>query len=157
MAWKPTWIITKYENEEAARRDEPYEVAYSEGNIVVDVGFEHMWKCIRDDAVTPYSSTYAYIWVGDGTAAEAENQTALQGTNTKRKGMVSGYPKALSGSGHISCWKATFGSADANFAWEEFAIINDSAAGVMLNRQVDSQGTKQSGQVWSVEVQISMF
>lgn len=103
--------------------------------------------------VTPFNSANAYLGVGDGTTAFANTQTDLQGTNKLRKPMDAGYPTL---SGNQITFRATFGGADANFAWNEWGVFNASTGGVMLNRKVESLGTKASGSTWVLTVTITL-
>ncbi len=52
-------------------------------------------------------------------------------------------------------WRATFGSGDANEAWNEYAVDNGAAAHKLLNRKVESKGTKVSGETWTLSLQIT--
>jgi hypothetical protein len=50
-----------------------------------------------------------------------------------------------------------FGSADANYAWQEFTVANaSSGTGKNLNRKVSNQGTKASGQTWTLDLAITL-
>jgi hypothetical protein len=53
-------------------------------------------------------------------------------------------------------WLATFGSADANYAWEEYTVVNAADdTGKNLNRKIASKGTKTSGETWTLSLQIT--
>ncbi len=53
-------------------------------------------------------------------------------------------------------FRAVFTSAEANYAWEEFTVSNAADdTGDNLNRKVSNQGTKASGQTWTVDVEIT--
>jgi hypothetical protein len=99
---------------------------------------------------TPFNAANAYIGVGDSTTAFATTQTDLQATtNFLRKGMDSGFPTIA---GNILTFESTFASAEANFAWNEWAIHNAASAGTMLDRVVEYNGTKLSGQTWVLKL-----
>ena len=86
------------------------------------------------------------------TKTEDAVQTGLLGANRTYKGMDTGYPTI---SGDTTIWKATFTELEANHAWQEFTVANgadDTATN--LNRKVSDQGTKASGQVWTLELHI---
>lgn len=100
----------------------------------------------------PFSNANAYIGVGNGTAAFAASQTDLQGANKLRKAMDNGYPTI---NAPVVTFKSTFAPGEANFAWNEWGVFNGSTGGVMLNRVVESNGTKQSNQTWVLEVAIT--
>jgi hypothetical protein len=57
---------------------------------------------------------------------------------------------------NIMIFKSTFASADANWAWLEWAIFNHTSAGVMMCRKVEALGTKASGQTWVVTATITI-
>ena len=101
---------------------------------------------------TPFNAANARIGVGNGTAAFAPSQNDLQGTSTLRKAMDAGYPTV---SPPVVTFKSTFAQNEANFAWNEWGIFNAATGGVMLNRVVESNGTKQSNQTWVLEVKIN--
>jgi hypothetical protein len=103
---------------------------------------------------TKWDSTNARLGVGDSNTAAAATQTGLQAeTNKTYKAMDANY---LQRSNQTVEWRATFGSSDANYAWEEFTVVNaadDSEKN--LNRKVASKGTKASGETWTLSLQIT--
>lgn len=104
-------------------------------------------------AVTPFNNANAYIGVGDSTTAQAVGQTDLQAaTNKLRKAMDATFP---SGATNVLTFRSTFGTADANYAWQEWGVFNAAAAGTMLNRKVESLGTKTSTQTWQFTVTLT--
>ena len=101
---------------------------------------------------TAFNNANARLGVGNGTTAFAIGQTDLQGANKLRKAMDSGYPTITAPK---VTFKSTFAHSEANFAWNEWGIFNAASGGVMLNRVVESNGTKQSNQTWALEVEIT--
>lgn len=101
---------------------------------------------------TVFNNANARIGVGNGNTAFAVSQTDLQGSSKLRKGMDSGYPTITAPK---VTFKSTFNQSEANFAWNEWGIFNAATGGVMLNRVVESNGTKQSNQTWILEVEIT--
>lgn len=101
---------------------------------------------------TVFSNANARLGVGNGDTAFAVGQTDLQGASRLRKAMDAGYPTI---SGPVVTFKSTFAPAEANFAWLEWGVFNAATGGVMLNRVVESNGTKQSNQTWVLEVAIT--
>ncbi len=101
---------------------------------------------------TPFTATTAMLGVGSGTAAFAASQTDLQGTNRFRKAMDTGFPIVTP---PVVRFKAIFQPDEANFAWQEWGIFNAATGGVMLNRVVESNGTKQNNQTWVLEVAVT--
>lgn len=101
---------------------------------------------------TFFNAANARLGVGSGNAAFAVGQNDLQGGNKLRKSMDVGYPIV---SAPTVAFKSTFGPNEANFAWHEWGVFNAASGGVMLNRVVESNGTKQSNQTWVLEVEIT--
>lgn len=103
------------------------------------------------EAYTAFNNANAYIGVGDSTTVFNAAQTDLQAaTNKLRKAMDSTYPTIAT---NVVTFRATFGTSDANFAWEEVAALNASTGGTMLNRVVSSLGTKTSAQSWQLTLE----
>lgn len=101
---------------------------------------------------TTFSNANARLGVGNGTTAFAATQTDLQGSSKLRKPMDGGYPIVAP---PAVTFKATFAPSEANFAWNEWGIFNAASGGVMLNRVVESNGTKQDNQTWVLEVKVT--
>lgn len=146
----------------------PFDVVDREGNLLVIGGASALWEALIGNGtgtagqpLTFFNNGNAYIGVGDSSTAAADTQTDLQAaTNKLRVGMDSTYPQhtdstGTSGSKSIS-FRATFGSAQANFAWNEWAILNGSSGGRMLNRKAESFGTKSAGSTWTLTVTLSL-
>lgn len=127
------------------------------GNVLLNEGINELWTIVCSAASgTKFDNSNAYLGVGDSATAEAASQTGLQAaTNKLYKAMDGGYPTF--GTSQLATWRSTFGSSEANFAWEEFTVANgNSDAAVNLNRKTSSQGTKISGQVWELSLQITL-
>lgn len=113
---------------------------------ITDAGRNHLVQAGVGAAVTAFSNANAHIGVGDSATAFAAGQTDLvAATNKMRKAMDGGYP---SGAANVQTFRATFATGDANWAWNEWGIFNAAAAGTMLNRKVESLGTKTNTQTW---------
>jgi hypothetical protein len=155
--WLAAWRLEKYRGGLVGllqRRFNRPEVIEGKGNLLVTVGIQRILDLMIGAGGTSFANANAYLGVGDSTTAAAVGQTDLQaGTNKLRKAMDATYP---SRSGTVVTFRSTFGTADANYAWNEWAIFNASAAGTMLNRKVESLGTKASGNTWVLSVSISL-
>ncbi len=152
------YILAKYEGEIDPDHPDPnrlVEVIEGEGNLLLNEGIGTMWDLIIGVAgVIPYNNANSYIGVGDGTALADAAQTGLQGLNKFYKGMDAGYP---SRTGNTVTWRATFGTAEANFAWNEWTIANgNSDAAMNMNRKVEALGTKPNTQSWQFTVQVTL-
>ena len=123
----------------------PYEVLEYK-NAYVNAGGALLLDKLIGAAGTVFDNTNAYIGVGDSSTATTAGMTDLQAsTNKLRKAMDATFP---SRSGQVMTWKSTFGSAEANFAWNEIGIFNASSSGTMLCRTAQTMGTKASGTTW---------
>jgi hypothetical protein len=104
---------------------------------------------------TKWDNSHAYIGVGDSDTAVSATQTGLQAaTNKTFKPMDTGYPQRT---GQTAEWRATFGSNDANYAWKEYTVVNASTDdGKNLNRKVQDKGTKELGETWTLDIQLTL-
>lgn len=109
---------------------------------------------INNGSPTFFTNANAHIGVGDSTTAFNAAQTDLQAASNKlRKAMEATYPTIAT---NVLTFRSLFGTSDANFAWEEWAVFNASSSGTMLNRKVESLGTKTSAQSWQITVDLSV-
>ena len=182
VQWNARWSVEKFD-EEAVRAagfdpdnvsgDElvaagvaPSEVVEREGNLLVYGGASVLWECLIGNGtatagqpLTFFDAANANIGVGDSTQAAAATDTDLVGTNKIRKGMDTGYPSHTDGvtaGAEQVTFRATFQGSEANFAWNEWGVFNAATGGRMLNRKVESLGTKASGSVWTLTVTLSL-
>lgn len=115
---------------------------------LVNSGLTDLVKAGLGEAITLFNNANSYIGVGGGassTTAYAATQTDLQGATKFRKAMDATYPQR---SGLVVTYRSTFGTADANQVWNEWAVFNASTAGTMLCRKQEAMGTKTSAEVW---------
>ena len=156
FANREDWLKRKkYSKEEALKLFGIEQKTEFEKNVLLEEGINELWTLVCSSSGTKFDNANSYLGVGDGTTAEDATQTGLQGTNKCYKAVDSGYPTY--GTDKKATWKATFGENDANFDWNEFTVANgsdDSAKN--LNRKVSSQGTKQSGQIWELTIEITI-
>lgn len=103
---------------------------------------------IGGSTYTKFNAANAYLGVGDSSAAFDVSQTDLQAASNKlRKAMDATYP---SRSGNVVTYRATFGTSEANFAWNEVGVFNAVSGGQMLSRLVSALGTKTSSASWQL-------
>src|SRR6478609_3536337 len=103
---------------------------------------------------TAFNNANSYIGVGDSTTAFSAAHTDLQAaTNKLRKAMDATYPQVAA---NVLTFRSTFATGDANWAWQEWGVFNASSAGTMMNRKVESLGTKTSAQSWQFTVTITL-
>jgi len=128
-----------------------------QGNVALNEGLQQLIDIIiaADNEATKkrWGSTNAYIGVGNSNQAEVPGDTGLIGASKAYMPMDGTFP---SRAGQVASWRSTFGSGDANFAWEEYTVINESTdAGQNLNRKTASKGTKVAGETWTMTVNIT--
>lgn len=147
------WIIRKYLNDGECHKGNPFKIVEIDGNMLLNEGITALQNLLIGAAETAFNNANSYLGVGDSSSAEAASQTGLQAsTNKLYKAMEATYPLISS---QTTTWRAVFGSSEANFAWNEFTVASgNSDAADNLNRKVSAQGTKASGQTWTLDLQI---
>ncbi|MGH7391437.1 MAG: hypothetical protein ACREM3_18550 [Candidatus Rokuibacteriota bacterium] len=121
---------------------------------LTNAGRDHLSADLIGEAVTEFNNANAHLGVGDSTAVFAATQTDLQAaTNKLRKAMDATFPTRAV---NVLTFRATFGTAEANFAWAEWGVFNAATVGVMLNRKVEALGTKNSSQSWELSASLTV-
>lgn len=121
---------------------------------ITDAGRNAMCQLTIGAGGSAFNNANSYIGVGDSTTTFSAAHTDLQAaTNKLRKAMDATYP---SGGSNVLTFRSTFGTSDANFAWQEWGVFNASSSGTMLNRKVESLGTKTSSQTWQFTVVLTV-
>ncbi|NVM56682.1 MAG: hypothetical protein HWN51_00985 [Desulfobacterales bacterium] len=145
-----------YSDEEAARLFGAPQFTEVRGNCLLKEGINALFTQICSSGGTKWDNANARLGGGDSTTAEDSNQNGLQAaTNKLWKGMMAGFPTY--GTSEKATWKSEFLGGEANYAWEEFTVVNAADdTGDNLNRKVSPQGTKTSGQVWELSLEISL-
>lgn len=162
MRWRCRTVVRKYANVAAYQADDHYDVVEVDGNLLMYGGASALWhRLTGGTSVTAFDNANAHLGVGDSATAAAPEQTDLQATTNKlRKAMDATYPQHTDGTGSSTnatvTFRSTFGTSDANFAWNEWGIFNASSSGRMLNRKVQTLGTKTAGSVWQLTVTLSL-
>jgi hypothetical protein len=170
ISWKSEWRIDKFDDPlgviakalqaglSVKKAIEQYGAEYlgaelMEANVALNVGLQHLIDCICGiGSTTKWDNTNARLGVGSDATAADPAQTDLLDASPTWKAMDATYPQR---SGQTAEWRATFGSADANEAWNEFAVDNGATAHKLLNRKVESKGTKVSGESWTLSLKIT--
>jgi len=151
IRYRTRWTIRRYRDAAAYARGESYADSVIDGNVLLNAGITVALQLIGGIAATAFNNASARLGVGDDNTAEAATQTdLLAATNKTYKAMEASYPQV---SGQTITWRAVFGSADANYDWNEFVVDNGTTA---LNRKVSAQGTKASGQTWTLDLDITL-
>ncbi len=151
--WRPRWKVEKYRGE--ARPENLYAVEEFDGNILLNEGITALLTLLIGGTATAFNAANARIGVGDSTTAAVATQTGLQATTNRTwRPMDATFPQV---SGQTVTFRATFGDTDANYAWQEFTVVNAADdTGVNLCRRVQNLGTKASGTTWVVTVTITI-
>lgn len=138
----------------------PYSTTEFAGNLITTAGWARISNLLTNQSATQaLDATHTRIGVGDATTpAEAYADTDLAAA----AGSTHRWFQPVSGAGTVGtrtlAFAASFGTADGNFAWNEFGIDQTTstatatnAVGAMLfNHKVAiAQGTKASGQTWT--------
>ena len=152
---KTEWTVRRYENDEEFKRDNPYDVSEIPGNLLLNEGITALLTLLIGGGGTAFNNANAYIGVGDSSTAAAASQTGLQAaTNKAYKAMETSYPSV---SAQTVTFRSVFGSSDGNFSWQEFTVANgNSDSATNFNRKVSDQGTKASGQTWTLDLAITI-
>ena len=143
----------------------PYDSLEIVGNALTTGGASALWERLIGTSITAFDNTNAYIGVGDSTTANSggtasTNNDLVAATNKMRKAMDATYPQHTDSTSSATAddivFRSTFATTDANWAWQEWGIFNASTAGRMLNRKVESLGTKTSAATWVLTITLSL-
>jgi hypothetical protein len=139
-------------------------------NMIVQNGWIALLGGVAGTTMSPkFGAANGRIGAGTSSTAAAYTQTTLVGdtgvsSTTSYFKLVSGAPTIATGSSPATLtFVAAFGTAVANFAWNEFgtdagtadSVSNATTGGTFFNRGVSAQGTKASGQTWTATETIS--
>ena len=106
----------------------------------------HAATIIGDGSVTNLASGNAYLGVGDSSTAFSAAHTDLQAASNKLRKLCTTVSRVNGALTFIT----TFGTSEANFAWNEVGVFNASSGGSMVGRVVQSLGTKTSASSWQL-------
>lgn len=115
---------------------------------VLNGGKTAIAQLVAGEAINPFDATNAVIKVGSSSIAFNEAHADLQGT-TAQKVMDATYPQRT---GNQITFRSTFDTPEANFDWNEWGISNGVT---LLNRKVESLGTKLNIHVWQLTVTLT--
>lgn len=137
---------------------DPWESIETEGNLLTTAGLTRITAVLIGTSSGTLDSTRVRLGVGDSSTAAVVGDTAL-GTNQYFRVMDATYPQASAG---VLTFVSSFGSSDANFAWNCWGIdvgtatvTSSATVGTLINRKVSSQGTKATG-TWVYTVTITL-
>lgn len=121
---------------------------------ITNAGRNYICSAIIGTESPTFTSANSYIEVGSGTTVFSATQTTLVSALTSgRMGMQATYPSVAT---NVISFRANFGTTDAQGAWNEWGVFNASSGGTMLNRKVESLGTKPGTQTWQFTVTLTL-
>lgn len=140
----------------AALHIAPYLSTELAGNLITNAGWTRLMNLLTNQGATQaLDATHARIGAGNSSTAEAYTDTDLGAA----AGSANRWFQLVSGAGTLGtrtlAFSATFGTADGNFAWNEFGMDFGTASGntvtaPLFNHKAGiAQGTKASGQTWT--------
>lgn len=151
--WKPLYTVEKWhDSADHLAGLTPDEIVSFEDNLLMNAGITLLLNLLIGAGGNAFNVTNGHLGVGNSSTAPAATQTDLLGTSKVRQVVDSAPTRAA----QTLTFKATFGSAAGNFAWEEFGVFNASSGGTMLSRKVSSLGTKASGSTWVLTVTLAV-
>lgn len=154
--WCIKWEVEKFKDREAYNAHKPFETCVSTQNVILNDGANNMLKVICGiSGAVPYDNANAQIGIGTNTTPESPEQTGLLATGSEvfYKRMETGYPQV---SGRVMVFKSVYDTNEANFTWNEFAIVNGTGVGgIAMNRKVQNLGTKTTG-IWSLQITVTV-
>lgn len=153
LSYKTLWTIEKFKSDKDYKEGNSYATDVAEGNLLLNEGITELLKLLVGDTADAYSNANARLGVGNSSTAASASDTGLLGGSTAFKAMEATFPQV---SAQTVTFKSVFGSADANFDWEEFTVDNGSTPNDNLNRKVESKGTKSSGETWTLTLTITI-
>jgi len=123
------------------------------GNVLLNEGINALWEKACSSSGTLWDNTNAQLGTGTSSTGEAATDTDLLAAGVW-KGMMASFPTY--GTSQKATWKSEFLSAEGNQSWQEFSVRNGNSANKNLNRKTSNQGTKSSGQVWELTLDITL-
>jgi len=149
-----------------------YETSEVVGNVVTTAGWTRASNLLTaQGGLQALSATAVRIGAGDGTTSAGGGSVPAVAADTDlaaASGSTHRWFQIVGGAGTVStntlAFTATFGTADGNFAWNEFGIdvgtptVTSSAvvAALLYNHKTSiAQGTKASGQTWAATATIT--
>ena len=147
----------------AALKVSPYESSEVDRNLVTTAGLGRIWALLNLGTGNKIDSTTARVGAGNGagTAAVGDTDLSASAGSTNRWFQTC----TVTTPSNVGTFVATFGTADGNFAWNEWGIDIGTATvssgntvnAVLLNHKTSiSQGTKASGQTWVATATITI-
>ncbi len=105
-----------------------------------------------DGAIAAFNVTNTRLGVGDSSTAFAASQTDLQAATNKLRKVLDSAPARTN---NAIDYTTTFGTSEANFAWNELGLFNSASGDYMATRRTLSGfGTKTNTDQWTITVSV---
>jgi hypothetical protein len=160
QVWEGQARVFKFQGDSVDEAD-LYEIVDGTPNLLSYGGASALWHRVTGgSSVAAFSNANAAIGVGDSSTAAAATQTDLvAATNKAYIAMDATYPihtDATTSGGASIQFRSTAATGVGNFAWQEWAVFNNVSSGRMLNRKVESLGTKTSASTWQLLLTLTL-
>lgn len=140
----------------------PYSESDVEHNLLTTAGLTRITALINAGGGNAVTSTTTRVGAGNGVGTAAVGDTDLSAAAGSANRWFQSC--AVSVSAGVITMSATFGTADGNFAWNEWGAdvgttntSGNTVAAVLLNHKTSiAQGTKASGQTWTATATITL-
>lgn len=149
LGWHGHAKVEKFYADDDLTRATPYEVVEAE-NLLLTAGATLALNRLAGISAAALDASNGRMCVGDGVTAVAAGQTDLQGTNKFRK-LFDATP-IVTGN-QMQC-VTTFATSEANFTWNEAGLANSSSGATLVNRFLQTFGTKTSSLQWILSITV---
>ncbi|MEU6582804.1 hypothetical protein [Nocardia sp. NPDC046763] len=143
----------------------PDDIHVEDGNLLTTAGLGRLTALFEGAGGAVFNNAQAIIGVGSSSTAAVVGDTALGGngstTTAYYQGADASYPTQSGGTITVN---STFGTGNANFAWNEWCLgiatgtltaggtlASVGTSPLMFNHKVASLGTKSSGAIWTLQ------
>jgi hypothetical protein len=132
-----------------------YETLRFAHNCFLNEGINELWTILCSAGGTKFDNTNGFTGVGNSATAAQPTDTGLLGASKTYKAMDATYPTY--GTSQKATFRSTFQSAEGNHDWNECTVANgNSDSAKNLNRKVQAMGTKTSGTVWELTIELTI-
>jgi hypothetical protein len=143
----------------------PYDYAEAAGNLATTAGLNRITSLIIAAGGQAATNTATRLGTGDSSTAAAIGDTdlgaAAGSTHRWFQVMDATFPTQANG---VLTFKSTFGTADGNYAWQEWGVdvaaptvtSGNTVNALLLNHKIASLGTKVSGATWALTATLTI-
>lgn len=147
----------------AALGVDPYSVSEVPNNLLTTAGLGRIVTILNLGTGNLISTTTARVGAGNGAGTAAIGDTDLSAAAGSANRWFQ--TCTVTTPSNVLTFAATFGTADGNFAWNEWGVdigtatvsSSNAVSAVLLNHKTSiAQGTKASGQTWTATATITL-